>query len=189
MAGYSGTQRAVSTSNYIGWNSGSWGWIQGDTSTPQNRKGMFSMNSNTRLRDVTDGLSNTIMLGERMYKTFQAGGCTINCGAATIFGNQWNNIFSNSQRNPVYGNNGTLGEGEGAINSVFTGNPTAPGNNCNAICGRGAASYHVGGAQFAFGDGSVRFISENINWLPDISLNSTYEYLGAMADGTPIGDF
>lgn len=189
VSGLLNVERSVSTSNYVGWNSGSWGWLAGDTATPANRAGFFSMNSSTRLRDATDGLSNTILLGERMYKTFKSGACTINCGAAVIFGNQWNNNFSNSRRNPTYGNNGTLGEGEGAINSIFTGNPTAPGNNCNAICGRGAASYHVGGAQFTFGDGSVRFISENIDWQPDIDINSTYERLGAMADGQAIGDF
>jgi prepilin-type processing-associated H-X9-DG protein len=134
------------------------------------------------------------MLGERTYKPFTitippATVCTENCNAAVIFANEWNNNFGNSRRNPVYGNTNTLGLGEGAINSVFTGNPTGPGNNCNPICGRGAASYHVGGAQFAFGDGSVRFISENIDWKPEMTIDSTYERLGAMADGQPVGDF
>ena len=78
--------------------------------------------------------------------------------------------------------------GEGHINSIFTGSPTAPGGNGNSICARGAASYHVGGAQFALADGSVHFISESINWLPDIALNSTFEYLGAMADGQVLGE-
>lgn len=189
FAGYSNTIRRLSTSNYVGWNSGSWGWLSGDTAGSESRKGFFTMNSNTKFRDATDGLSNTILLGERMHKTFQSGSCTINCNAAVIFATEWNNIFANSRRNPRFGNTNVLGMGEGAINSIFTGDPTAPGNNCNAICARGAASYHVGGAHFTFGDGTVRFISENIDWRPDIAVNSTFEYLGGMADGNTVGEF
>ena len=187
--GFSGVTRRISTSNYVAWNSGAWGYFLNDPTAPTNRGGMFTMNSSTRFRDVTDGTSNTLMLGERQYKPFQSGACSINCGGAVIFANEWNNIYANSERNPVYGDSNTLGMGEGGINSIFTGNPTAPGNNCNAICGRGAASYHIGGAQFAMADGSVRFISENIFWLPDQPLNSTFELLGAMADGQAVGDF
>jgi prepilin-type N-terminal cleavage/methylation domain-containing protein len=189
VAGFSGTVRRISTSNYVAWNSGSYGWIPTDTAGAESRKGMFYMNSNTRFRDATDGLSNTIMVGERMYKAFTSGTCSINCNAAVIFANEWNNDFANSRRNPRYGNTNTLGMGEGHINSIFTGDPTAPGNNCNAICARGAASYHVGGAQFTMGDGTVRFISENIEWVPNIAVNSLYERLGAMGDGQPVGEF
>jgi prepilin-type N-terminal cleavage/methylation domain-containing protein/prepilin-type processing-associated H-X9-DG protein len=194
FAGFGGTRRNLSTSNYVAWNSGSWGWLPGFSDPPEDRKGMFTMNSKTKLRDVTDGLSNTILLGERTYRAFQitippATVCNENCNAAVIFANEWNRNFNNSRRNPEFGNTNSLGLGEGGINSVFTGNPTAPGNNCNPICGRGAASYHEGGAQFAFGDGSVRFISENIDWKPSIEIDSTYERLGAMADGQPVGEF
>jgi prepilin-type N-terminal cleavage/methylation domain-containing protein len=187
VAGFAGTVRRISTSNYVAWNSGSYGWIPTDTAGQETRKGMFWMNSSTKFRDVTDGMSNTFMVGERMYKSFQSGTCAINCNAAVIFANEWNNDFANSRRNPRYGNTNTLGMGEGHINSIFTGDPTSPGNNCNAICARGAASYHVGGAQFTMGDGTVRFISENIEWVPNIAVNSLYERIGAMGDGQPLG--
>jgi hypothetical protein len=45
-----------------------------------------------------------------------------------------------------------------------------------------AFSYHVGGAQFCLGDGSVRFITENIDVL-------TYDYLHDKRDGMVFGDF
>ena len=44
------------------------------------------------------------------------------------------------------------------------------------------ASKHPGGSQFLLGDGSVRFISSNINF-------TTYQQLGTIADGNVIGDF
>lgn len=49
--------------------------------------------------------------------------------------------------------------------------------------GEYAGSYHVGGAQFALGDGSVRFISQNINM-------TTYRALSTRAGAEVInGDF
>ena len=47
----------------------------------------------------------------------------------------------------------------------------------------GFSSYHPGGANFLFGDGAVRFISQVIN-------PQAYQMLGNRADGKlPIGDY
>jgi prepilin-type processing-associated H-X9-DG protein len=43
----------------------------------------------------------------------------------------------------------------------------------------GAKSNHSGGANFAFADGSVHFISQNIDM-------QTYQYLGCRNDGQPV---
>jgi prepilin-type processing-associated H-X9-DG protein len=43
-------------------------------------------------------------------------------------------------------------------------------------------SWHAGGAHFLLGDGSVRFISENVDGF-------VYQYLGSIADGQVIGEF
>jgi hypothetical protein len=183
ITGFANTPRLLSTSNYVGWNSGSYGWIPG-TGGPQERLGIFAMNSQTRFAEITDGLSNTFAIGERSYKNATTvTGNQIACGAAVIFGNRWGNHRENSRRNPVFGNTNTLGLGEGHINSTLTGDPTNPGLNNNSICARGVFSYHPGGSQFGLCDGSVHFISQNIDWRPDIDLNSVYEYWGAMADG------
>ena len=40
----------------------------------------------------------------------------------------------------------------------------------------------MGGAQFTLADGSVRFISENID-------QNTWAYVGYISDGEPIGEF
>ena len=47
----------------------------------------------------------------------------------------------------------------------------------------GFRSQHVGGAHFLFVDGSVRFLSENIDH------KNTYQRLGDRADGQVVGDF
>jgi len=44
------------------------------------------------------------------------------------------------------------------------------------------SSKHPGGTQFLLGDGSVRFVSTNIN-------NQTYQRLGTIGDGNVIGDY
>ncbi|MBD3672419.1 MAG: DUF1559 domain-containing protein [Planctomycetaceae bacterium] len=57
-------------------------------------------------------------------------------------------------------------------------NPDCTGANA----GTGARSFHTGGVHFTLGDGSVRFISENID-------RTTYLNLLSVADGQPIGEF
>lgn len=46
----------------------------------------------------------------------------------------------------------------------------------------GFKSRHVGGAQFLLGDGSIRFISENVDYM-------TYQKLGDRRDGQVVGEF
>jgi len=46
----------------------------------------------------------------------------------------------------------------------------------------GARSLHTGGAHFLLGDGAVRFLSENLDWV-------TYQRLGGRNDGEVVGEF
>ena len=66
--------------------------------------------------------------------------------------------------------------------------PNTPGYGagCNLnnswVVSMGFKSRHVGGAQFLLGDGSVRFLSENIDYV-------TYQRLGSRNDGGFVGEF
>ena len=124
-------------------------------------RGIFWYNSATRISDVTDGTSNTIMVTERLWDggdsetrrgAIWAGKCP---GGANDAGNKYSNLVR-AQNHPDW---------------------LIKGLNNNA-----AMSFHVGGVHFVLGDGSVRFISENTN-------GATYQNLGQMADGLVIGEF
>ncbi len=97
LAGFAGTNRNIATSNYVGWNSGSWGWIDGDTANGGSvRRGVMQPNKSTKFGEITDGLSNTIAIGERMYKRFAppASTCTISCAAVCCYTQIYNALVS-----------------------------------------------------------------------------------------------
>lgn len=111
-----------------------------------------------RFRDITDGLSNTIFMGEVRAE------CSDH--AQQGWANTNNNFFATTA--PI--NFNTCSPGAGCNN------PTAWNTSM------GFKSRHVGGAHFLLGDGTVRFISENIDYM-------TYQKLGDRRDSQPIGEF
>ena len=137
--------------------------------------GLFSANSSISFKDVTDGSSNTVLVGERCWSMAQFGtdsfknssqphGTHVFGGAADI-------------SNTYYGMADVLGCGESYING-----PSYPRNSFNSL--------HVGGAQFVMMDGSVRFINSSIDHNKSTAaIDSTYERLLGRDDGQPIGDF
>jgi hypothetical protein len=119
--------------------------------------GVLFLNSSVRFEEITDGSSNTIFIGERLLEGTDLG---------------W-----------VSGTRATLRNAGSPINTAVVPMLPAPGpGGPAALSVGGFSSQHEGGAHFALGDGSVRFLSENINI-------SNYEALAHRADGELIEDF
>jgi len=130
----------------------------------------------TRFRDVTDGLSNTIMAAESTY-------CSTDTGSANrLLGTVAPTQFRDW---PIWIGTGNQSDEAVRINGRFN-SPINARTNFNrmfqAINDDNAFSYHVGGAQFVLGDGSVRFISENID-------TRNYDWLHDKRDGQVLGEF
>lgn len=119
--------------------------------------GIFFHNSKIRLADVTDGSSNTLMVGER--KTW----VDSDHGDELFYGT-WAGIIPNSEH--PYAR--FLGHAEHAPN--------------HAEHAEDFGSNHKGGAQFVLGDGSVHFISENLD-------EDLFKALSTRGSGEVVGQF
>lgn len=155
---------------------------------------VFYANSKTRIRDITDGTSNTILLGERTWTLNNPGGSQLTCNAAMVFGNRVQTTGSGGVSNAVAETwaSQQLASGSAAINSTATGTlgQGGSGNYGTGHCRHGFSSQHKGGAQFVMADGAVRFISENISHTPDENYDATtLEQLLRRNDGQVVGEF
>ncbi|MEM1061079.1 MAG: DUF1559 domain-containing protein [Planctomycetota bacterium] len=136
-------------------------WFEGDDDALGKEYGMFGPSSRTRFSDVTDGLSNTIMFGERAHAFyFDPSNRSKVRGAAALF---LGGTTGNGQRTLA-----RLWGGSGGINIVDPSSGTESHNGwefrvATDNTAYSFASLHPGGSQFTLGDGSVRFISENID--------------------------
>jgi len=128
--------------------------------------GILSTNAKNSTAHVTDGTSNVFLIGETRYhltptgrsdkiQVYWASSALLNTYAAP-----WNTAAAKEQINSISGDGGT--------------------RDTLDIATRLFGSKHVGGCHFALADGSVHFVSENID------LN-TYRQLGAMNDAAPVG--
>ena len=97
--------------------------------------GVMYHNSKTRFADITDGTSNTLVIGERDSQGEPRRGATW-CGNDNA--RYLNGLLGCTSKNPGFTINGT--------------------NEWNAL-----GSLHPGGCNFARADGSVHFVSETIN--------------------------
>ncbi|MCG6154570.1 DUF1559 domain-containing protein [Rubinisphaera margarita] len=154
------------------------------------RDGMFAANTKTKMRDITDGTSNTIGIGERAWELNINNGkarCDAGVWAGVNAGNANGNHNFNSTSNRAKGS-AVMAVTATGINKVDTFGATQTTEN---VCAIGYNSMHSGGAQFLLMDGSVRFLSENLDHKPDASntIDSTFERLAHRSDGQVVGEF
>jgi len=132
----------------------------------EQRLGLFSRNSGTRLGDVTDGLSQTLMCGERMNGPFRNNGAHANHFS-------YETAWAGSIRDWDEPD-----DDHGHMTLFQTGHvPNHPLSD-----DRDVSAPHIGYANFLLGDGSVRGISENV----DIVL---YQSLSTRASGESVGEY
>lgn len=121
--------------------------------------GMFYHNSKVRMRDLTDGTSSTLAIGERL---------TIPFGTTDRHHSTWS---------------GVVPEGEEAFARVLGLTDHTPNsNNSTTPHLDDFSSQHPGGVHFVLADGHVRFVSENIN-------EQVYQWLSTIQNGEVISEF
>lgn len=130
-------------------------------------KRMFGEESSTRFAEVTDGLTNTFMLGETT-KWHQNG-----CSFAWAY-RGW--VMTGVDPYPSASDAGINLWHMPWVHPTWQSPPYNPQKGHTRTWWSAAASLHPGGCQFALGDGSVRFIPETIQ-------KSMLDNLSRMSDG------
>ncbi len=136
----------------------------------------FGNNGAAKLKDIQDGPSNTILVGEAtMAKRDRRHIARWGQGRhVAVYGRVITDADPNHVNYSIYKLNARMCDrSDGAW---------ANHSNCDMRYAWVFASQHSGGAQFVFADGAVHFISENID-------GNIWPLLHAIDDGLPVGNF
>jgi prepilin-type N-terminal cleavage/methylation domain-containing protein/prepilin-type processing-associated H-X9-DG protein len=163
FSSYAGSQGTFWSNYYLG--------AKGGTQVQTQQNGTIIIDGRVTIASITDGTSNTIMYGEKAHGYFAV----------------YDKLYQNCDTvwsSPLY------------FDTMFTTTypPNLPTSNTPGLSLNGtinysyyyatdATSYHPGGLNFAFCDGSVRFIKNTINsWTFQAGASDTYN--DAIPDGT-----
>jgi prepilin-type N-terminal cleavage/methylation domain-containing protein len=137
--------------------------------SPTTANGVMYSQSRTSFRDITDGSSNTMMVTETREERSQV---WIDGTSATVAA-RW------AAGPPTFAGNSSSINYKPYFDTAVFGDASEMGSIKSDY---GPSSQHVGGAHHLMGDGSVRFISENISI-------ATYDALATRAGGEVPGEF
>lgn len=135
-----------------------------DVAIADDNNGLFYLNSSIQYSQIRDGVTNTIMIGEKL-----------NPRGSDDLG--WLSGTSATLRNTGV----AINKGWDVIN-YFDQNMTADPARPSPTATGGFSSQHAGGATFLLGDGSARFINEMVNM-------EVFSNLGNREDLQHVGDF
>ncbi len=160
-----------STTNYMGISGGcasttDSGCCATSTARYQSNNGIMYNDSRTSIRDVTDGTTNTFLLGETKYLVLKATNPGYYATWASGYYQQATDV-----------NTQTVAACVNQINSSLLDPGKSGSSPTHEVHPNTLGSRHVGGAHHTMADGSSHFISENI----DITV---YRGLGRKADGS-----
>jgi prepilin-type N-terminal cleavage/methylation domain-containing protein/prepilin-type processing-associated H-X9-DG protein len=180
--GYNNSLTQLAGENGVFPDTGKPSWLNGVNQPP------------VRLAMITDGTSNTMLFGERAQGKLSQVGCDA-FGDCDYRGNGWwaDSDFGDGIISTFYPMNM---KGDQASSS----GPWLPGGNCDPSnpYTESASSFHSGGCNFAFADGSVKFIKDSIstwnfkttnrdaNCLPVPTTVGVYQALSTRAGGEVI---
>ena len=185
----------VSTSNYVAANnvhrcSGMRYSVAGNTGP----KGAFCAASPTGLQQMRDGTSSTILFGERTYGTVRQRQNGDPSGAALIMGSRGVGSLAEAG----FGVVDVSFSAWGGINynGPLTGEGTLASPTDTDRKRQGISSRHPTGANFAFADGHVEFVTESVDsWfsrntsMPDLSQYGVYEKMIDIADSMIVEEY
>ncbi len=166
---------AVQRSNYMFATGGSTDYSDVWTTIGTADRGAFGNSGAATLTSIKDGSSNTIIAGESKQLGKVAGAADTPANPYLAFGPFWGagvhtccHLYT--PQNDIR----------------FTVNGRFNTTNLSAPAGQyawGTGSHHVGGAHYLMGDGAVRFVSENIDYV------NVFQWLNRISDSHVLSEF
>ncbi len=170
-------QSTYAPTSYVTCTANSGSFAAGGSAFQNNGDSVLFLNSKTKMRDITDGTSNTMVVseckvGSETLAENAVGNPPVCPGTAAATRRRGFSWFF-AQRMPAWSYSTIVGPNT---------NITECENGTGGPSVLGARSEHKGGVQVLVCDGAIRFVSENIDL-------ATWRNLGHKSDGNVLGEF